>query len=62
MENLFFVECFHLGGSQRGEMTSFLTFPDGILTPDRFLKCDHEEADDRIIFYVNNGVKVVEVL
>ena len=31
---------------------------DGILTQDHLLKCDHEEADDRIMLNVNHAVKV----
>ena len=48
----------YLGGSHRGEINSCFKLSDGIFTEDRLLKCDHEEAYDRIMFHVNHAVKV----
>ena len=48
----------YLGGSHHGEITSFFMPSDGILTQDHLLKCDHEEADDWIMFHLNHPVKV----
>ena len=48
----------YLGGSHLREITSCFKFSDGILTQDHLLKCDHEEADDQIMFHVNHAVKV----
>ena len=48
----------YLGGSHLRGITSRFKLSDGILTQDYLLKCDHEEADDRIMFLVNHAVKV----
>ena len=48
----------YLGGSYLRGITSRFKLSDGILTQDYLLKCDHEEADDRIMFLVNHAVKV----
>ena len=47
-----------LTGSHHGQITSYFKLSDGILTQDHLLKCDHEYADDRIMFHVNHAVKV----
>ena len=48
----------YLGGSHHGEITSCFKLSDGLLTQDRLLKCDHEDAHDRIMFHVNHAMKV----
>ena len=51
-------ESVYLGGSHVDNMTSCVLLSNGLITLERLLKCDHEEADDRILFHVNHGVKV----
>ena len=51
-------EPVYLCGSYVDDMTSCVLLSSGHITLERLLKCDHEEADDRILFRVNHGVKV----
>ena len=51
-------ESVYLRGSHVDDTTSCVLLSNGNITLERLLKCDHEEADDRILFYVNHGVKV----
>ena len=51
-------EPVYLGGSYVDDMTSCVLLSNGHITLERLLKCDHDEADDRILFHVNHGVKV----
>ena len=39
-------------------MTSCVLLSNGHITLERLVKCDHEEADARILFHVNHGIKV----
>ena len=48
----------YLDGSHVDDVTSCVLISNGHITLERLLKCDHEEADDRILFHVNHGVKV----
>ena len=48
----------YLGGSHHGEIISCFKLSNGILTQDHFLKWDHEEVDDWIMFHGNHAVKV----
>ena len=47
-----------IGGSNANDETTCLRTMGGNVQEIRMLKCDHEEADDRIIFYVNHAVTV----
>ena len=50
----------YLGGSHHREIREISCFKlsNGILTQDHFLKWDHEEVDDQIMFHINHAVKV----
>ena len=45
-------------GSRLGETNSCFKLSGRILKQDSLVKCVQEEADDRIMFHVNNAVKV----
>ena len=48
----------HLGASYHEDIIRCFKLSDGILTQHHLLKCDHKEADDRIMLHVNHAVKV----
>ena len=48
----------YLGGSHLGDLTACLMVSGGNNKYIRLLKCDHEEADDRIMFHINQNVVV----
>ncbi len=48
----------YLGGSHVTDLTVCMKLVDGKEHSERLLKCDHEEADDRIMFHVNHAVVV----
>ena len=48
----------YLGGSHIDDMTACLRVSNGHVTSEYLLKCNHEEADDRIMYHINHGVKV----
>ena len=47
-----------LGGSNANDETTCLRTMSGNVQEIRLLKCDHEEADDRIMLHVNHAVTV----
>ena len=47
----------YLGGANSDDITSCLEISNNEMTQQRQLKCNHEEADDRILFHVNHGVR-----
>ena len=48
----------YLGGSHPEDITKCVKVCDGISEDIRLLKCDHEEADDRIMYHINHAVTV----
>ena len=48
----------YLGGSHLTDLTACMKLVQGNEGYERLLKCDHEEADDRIMFHVNHAVTV----
>ena len=48
---------FSVGGSIKEDITSCLKVFRGCASTEEVLKCTHEEADDRIFFHVNDGIK-----
>ena len=46
-----------VGGSIKEDITSCLKVFRGCSSTEEVLKCTHEEADDRIFFHVNDGIK-----
>ena len=50
---------FYLGGVNYDDMTSCLKISNSQVSKQPLLKCNHEEADDRILFHVNHhGVRI----
>ena len=47
----------YLGGANEEDFTSCLKISNGQVQLQPHLKCYHEEADDRILFHVNDGVR-----
>ena len=47
-----------LGGSNVDDLTTCLKLHNGIVQSLHLLKCNHEEADDRIMYHVNNTVAI----
>ena len=45
----------YLGGSHPEDITKCVKVCDGISEDIRLLKCDHEEADDRIMYHINHA-------
>ena len=48
----------YLGGCLPGDLTGCINIKYGICTGIPMLKCDHEEADDRLMFYINHNITV----
>ena len=48
----------YLGGANYDDMTSCLKISNSQVSQQPLLKCNHEEADDRILFHVNHGVRI----
>ena len=48
----------YFGGAHPDDIASCVKIVNGCITLDRLLKCDHEEADDRILFHVSHAIKV----
>ena len=52
------IQPLYFGGAHPDDIASCVKIVNGCITLDRLLKCDHEEADDRILFYVSHAIKV----
>ena len=48
----------YLGGCLPGDFTGCVIISSGLSRPVTLLKCNHEEADDRLMFHINHGIKV----
>ena len=48
----------YLGGADPDNITGCLKITGGPVLQHCLLKCDHEEADDRMIFHANHAIKV----
>ena len=51
-------EPVYLGGSHLNELTHCMKLFDKEKSWERLLQCEHEEADDRMMFHVDHGIKV----
>ena len=51
------TEPVYLGGANDEDMTSCLKILNNEVSQQPLLKCNHEEADDRILFHINHGVR-----
>ena len=58
IENYNLEKPLFLGGSNVDDLTTFLKLHNGIVQSLQLLKCDHEEADDRIMYHVNHAVTI----
>ena len=47
-----------LEGAHKGDITSCVMISNGEVSFQPILRCDHEEADDRILFHANHAIKV----
>ena len=47
-----------LGGVNKDDITSCILISNGEVSIQPLLKCDHEEADDRILFHANHAIKI----
>ena len=47
-----------LGGAKRDDITSCIMISNGITSSQQFLKCDHEEADDQMLFHADHAIKI----
>ena len=51
-------EPVYLGGSHPDKMTGCVKLLAEVTSWERLLQCDHEEADDRMMFHLNHAIKV----
>ena len=47
-----------LGGANKEDITSCYKVYDGNCTAQRFLKCTHEEADDRLLLHITHAINI----
>ena len=47
-----------LEGANKDDITSCIMVSNGKAIPQQLLKCDHEEADDRMLFHANHAINV----
>ena len=47
-----------LGGADRDGITSCIMISNGIASSQQLLKCDHEEADDAMLFHEDHAIKI----
>ena len=47
-----------LGGANKDDTTSCILVSNGIARQQKLLKCNHEEANDRMLFHRNHAIKV----
>ena len=56
--NVVELEPIYLGGACSDDMTTYRILTNGMVENCPLLKCNHEEADDRMVFHVHHGITI----